>query len=84
MSVADMQRLEGSGKWAAITPDDDNDLPGGVTRAIYVGGAGDLVADSENGDASITFSDLVAGTIYPLRVRRVRESSTATGLVAIY
>ncbi|MCB0120869.1 MAG: hypothetical protein KDE58_01435 [Caldilineaceae bacterium] len=84
MAVTDSQRLESSGRWAAITPDNDADLPGGVTRAIYVGGAGNLVADSEHGETSITFTGLAVGIIHPLRVRRVRESTTATGLVALY
>lgn len=77
--------LEGSGHWAAITPNDDTDLPGGVTRAIYVGGAGNIVADSASGDTSITFTGLLAGVIYPLHIKRVRSSlTTATSLLAIY
>lgn len=83
MSVADMQRLESSWRWAAITPSNSADLPSGITRAIYVGGAGNLVADSEKGE-TVTFTGMVAGQIYPLRVRRVREATTATGLVALY
>jgi len=77
--------LEGSGQWVAITPSDSTDLSGGVTRAIYVGVAGNMVADSEHGETTITFTGLLAGVIYPLRVKRVRSTSTtASNLLALY
>lgn len=75
----------GSGRWVAITPSNTVDLPDGYTRAIYVGGAGNMVADSANGETSVTFTGLLAGMIYPLRVKRVRATSTtATLLIALY
>lgn len=73
----------GSGvKFAAITKSDTDDIP--LTRAVYVGGAGDLVAVDVDGTAT-TFSAVPAGTLLPIRVRRINSASTtATFMVAIY
>ena len=73
-----------SGELRAITPDDDNDLPGGETRAIYVGGDGNIVVVDSTGTQS-TLVGAVAGSILPVKVRRVRSTSTtAANLVAMY
>jgi hypothetical protein len=66
---------------AAITPSDNDDLPV-VSRAIYVGGAGNLVVTMLGG-GDITFTAVLAGTIIPIRVTRVK-TSTATALVNLY
>jgi hypothetical protein len=70
--------------FAAITKDDTTDFSGFLTRGIYVGGAGDLVAvDKDNNP--VTFSSVPAGTILPIRARRVNSTSTtATNMVALY
>lgn len=69
---------------AAITPDDDDDLTE-VTRAIYTGAGGNISMILKNDTSAVTFSDAPAGAILPLRVKRVRSTSTtATGLVALY
>lgn len=69
-------------KFAAITPHDSTDMD--LTRAIYVGGAGNLVAVDVDGTAT-TFTAVAAGTILPIRCRRINSTSTtATALVAIY
>jgi len=68
---------------AAVTPNDAADLTT-ASRAIYVGGAGNLTVVMLGG-ATITFTGVAAGTIYPLRVARVRATgTTATGLVALW
>lgn len=67
---------------AAITPDDDNNLTE-TTRAIWVGGAGDLTAIMRSGE-TVTFAGVPAGTLLPVRVTRVLESSTATDLVGVW
>ncbi|MBY5821473.1 hypothetical protein [Rhizobium leguminosarum] len=69
--------------FAAITPHDSTDLTY-VTRAIFVGGAGNLVAVDEQNNA-VTFTGVTAGSVLPIRVRRVNSTSTtATALVALW
>ena len=66
----------------AITPHDVDPLPS-VTRAIYVGGAGDVTVTMKSG-ASVTFSNVAAGTLMPVRVVAVAATGTsATHLVGL-
>ena len=68
---------------AAVTPHDSTNLAD-TTRAIYVGGAGSVVAVMRNGSV-VTFTGMQAGVIYPLRVNRINATgTTATGIVALY
>lgn len=72
-----------AGGAAAITPNDSTDLST-VTRGIYVGGAGNIAADMMDGTA-VTVSGALAGTVLPLRVKRVKSTNTtATNLLALY
>ncbi len=67
----------------AITPDDATPLPN-VTRAVYVGGAGDLRVTMLDGQ-TVLLSQVQPGGIYPLRCTRVwTTDTTATGLVGLY
>jgi len=67
----------------AITPDNSTDFDQ-VTRAIYVGGDGDIAAVLID-DSVVTFSGAVAGTIIPVRMKRVNSTNTdATNLVGLY
>lgn len=68
---------------AAMSENDSTDLAY-TTRAIYVGGAGNVVVDMASGQTSVTFSSVPAGTILPIRVTRLRTATTATNLVALY
>lgn len=62
-----------------IAPNDGADLQG-ITRAIILGGAGDVAVVLKNGD-TITLPALAVGVIYPVRVARVLATgTTATGL----
>lgn len=55
-----------------------------VSRAIYVGGAGDVVAIMVDG-TSLTFSSVPAGTTLPIRAKRIHSTgTTATNMVALY
>ena len=68
---------------AAVTPSDSTDLTF-VTRALYVGGAGTVVVDMAETGTTISFVGVPAGTFLPLRVKRVRATSTtATSIVAL-
>ena len=66
---------------AAITPSDTVGYP--VARAIYIGGSGNLVLVTPQGNA-VTFTGVVAGTILQVASIRVNATlTTATGLVAL-
>jgi hypothetical protein len=54
-----------------------------TTRAIYIGGDGDLICRLHGDTADVTFVGLVAGTLLPLRVSHVRNTSTTTFMVAL-
>lgn len=72
----------------AITPADaDLSLTGNkFTRAIYVGGAGDLAVQMAGDDNNnVVFSAVPAGTVLPLRVKQIRATATtATDIVAMW
>ena len=68
---------------AAITTSDTVSLTG-VTRAVYVGGAGNITAIMSNGDA-VLFSAVPVGTVLPIRCTRINATATtATLLIAMY
>lgn len=65
--------------WFSITPADTNLAT--VPDAIYVGGAGTVIAKGSNGtDATFTAA---AGQILPIRPTQVRAGSTASGIVGL-
>jgi len=74
----------------AITPS-DQDTEGTnfrkQSRGIYVGGAGDVVvvqATPKDGEKTVLFSAVPAGTILPVVAKRVNSTNTtATNLVAL-
>jgi len=67
---------------ATITPHATNLLPQS-TRAIYVGGGGNLACEMVNGEI-VTFVGLLAGAVYPFRVQKVFVAgTTATNLVGL-
>lgn len=73
-----------SDHFVAITPHDTTSFTDGICRAIYVGGAGAVVAVRKDGTA-VTFAAAVAGSVLPVRAIRVNATSTtATNLVALY
>lgn len=69
-------------EWRPITPSDTVDLPR-LTRAIYVGVAGDVAAVLSNGDMPGALP--LTATYHPLTVRRINATgTTATKLWALY
>jgi len=67
---------------ATITPNDTNPLPVSG-RGIYVGGAGNIALKTTGGN-TVTFLNVVAGTILPVCVSQVFSTgTTATGLIAM-
>ena len=67
----------------AVTPSDSTDLAY-TSRALYVGGAGNLVVTMAGG-GDVTFTGVPVGSILPVRVTRVKATSTtATSIVNLY
>jgi len=65
---------------ASITPNDNNDLPNN-TRAIWVGGAGNMVVQMAGDQSQVTFSGITAGTLLPIQVSRVLATNTTATLI---
>lgn len=67
---------------AIIIPSDSVALPS-TTRAIYVGGSGNLRLQFMSGEV-VTLTGVQAGVIYPVRALLVLATgTTATGLVGL-
>ena len=65
----------------AVTPSNTVDLT--QFSVIYVGTGGNVKVTTAQGSV-VTFSNAVAGSVLPVRVRRVWADSTASGMVAIF
>lgn len=67
----------------AVTPNDTNDLAY-TSRALWIGGGGNVAVILADDTNPVTFSGVPAGTLLPLRVKRVRSTgTTATNIVAV-
>lgn len=67
---------------AAVTPNDGADLTG-ITRGIYLGGAGNVAvifADDADG-APQTLTGLATGMWHPMQVRRIMVTNTTATLI---
>ncbi len=68
---------------AAVTPSDSTDLAY-TSRALYIGGSGNVVVTMAGG-GDVTFSAVTAGAILPIRVTRVKATNTtATSIINLY
>ena len=75
--------IQPSRYFAAVTPNDGTDLAH-ETKALYIGGAGN-VAIHDTVDNSVTFVGATAGSIIPVRTKRVLSTgTTATSIVALF
>jgi hypothetical protein len=67
---------------AAVTPSDSVDIR--PTRSLFVGVAGNIKVDMALG-TTLTFTNVLAGSILPVQVKRVYSTgTTATSIVALY
>lgn len=74
--------VETSALYEAVTPSDTVELTN-VSRAIYVGTGGNVVAIRQDG-VSVTIPSVPSGTILPIRAKRIASTgTTATGIVAL-
>lgn len=83
-TIEDYRGIDGPGVGAAsVTPNDSTDLTI-YSRALYIGGDGNVKVTMFNGD-EVTFVGLIAGTLLPVRAKRVWSTgTTATNIVAVY
>lgn len=66
----------------AVTPHATNPLPI-PSKALYIGGAGNVVLRGTGSDADVTFTAVPAGTTLHVAASHVRATSTATNIVAL-
>ena len=72
-----------AGSIVAVTPNDSSDLDY-ITRGLYIGGAGDVAVEGLI-SGTVTFVGVPAGSILPIRVKKVLETgTTATSIVALW
>lgn len=71
--------IECSGKWVAITPENDATITV-PHKGLWIGDAGNLVVKDEKG-TTITFTGLLANTHIPIRVSEVRATSTTCTVI---
>lgn len=75
-------RHNGFAKAAAVTPSDSVDFTSFPPKAVYVGGAGAVVAVVAG--AAVTFAAVPVGTVLPIAFSRINATNTtATNLVAL-
>jgi hypothetical protein len=68
---------------AQVVPDDAQDLAA-LPRAVYVGQTGHLSAVLVGGQA-LLFQNVQAGSVLPIRVKRVNQTgTTATNIIALW
>lgn len=68
---------------AAVTPSDATEIP--VTRALYVGGSGDIAVLMGEDTNSVVFASVPGGFILPIQVSKVLSTgTTATNVLALY
>lgn len=65
----------------AVTKSDATVIP--VTRALYIGVAGDVVVSMADGQTPITFKAVPVGVL-PIQVTKVLDATTATDILALY
>jgi hypothetical protein len=68
-------------KAVAVTPSNTTRIAD--TKALYVGGAGNLAVEFPNGN-SVTINGVTAGTLLPLRVRRVLSTGTTASDITAF
>jgi hypothetical protein len=82
-STDSYERTYAANSAVSVTTSDTADLSSGFTRAVYVGGTGDLAVNMIDG-TSVTFKAIPAGALLPISVTRIKSTgTTATNIVAL-
>jgi hypothetical protein len=69
---------------AAVTPHDTTALTQ-TTRALWVGGAGDVAVKLTDDSTAVTLAGVAAGTLIPVRAALVMSTNTtASSIVALW
>lgn len=80
--MANIEKTEPAYDMASVTPNDTGRID--PTRGLYIGGAGNVKVDTAAG-TTVTLNSAAAGSILPIRVRRVYNTgTTATNIIALY
>ena len=66
----------------AVTPSDTTVIA--PTRGLYIGGAGNVTVDFENGTKDVLLTAPALGVIHQISVVKVKAATTATLIVALY
>ena len=66
----------------AVTPA-DSELTN-WTRAVWVGGAGNLTVILADDSSAVEIEDIPAGSLLPIRCKQIRAATTATKIVGFY
>lgn len=66
----------------AITKSDSTELSADV-RALWIGGAGDVSILCWGDTAAVTLASVPAGTLLPIKAKKVMAATTATSIVGI-
>ena len=53
------------------------------TRALWIGGAGDVSVVMAGNEATVTFIGVPVGTLLPIQVTKVLVATTATNILAL-
>lgn len=69
-------------KAVVLTKDDNTDLADSPSRALWVGGAGNIAVDFLVGPTNVLISGIPAGTLLPFAIKRLRSTNTTATLVA--
>ena len=67
----------------AVSPHATNPLPA-TSKALYVGGQGDVTVRLIDDIADVTFVNVPAGMILPIRASHVRAITSATNILNLY
>jgi hypothetical protein len=68
----------------AISKSDTVDFTNGSCRALYIGGAGNVVVVAPDGTTA-TYMAVPAGTVLPVQAKRINSTNTtATDMLALY